>query len=142
LDLFAYRLLERGSVSLQDLRRIDTDVSAEVAAAMERAAAAPDAGADELGLEDVFADRDTSLARARSRRASAATGAGLGSGDGPGAASASRRLTQTEAAIEAIASEMRRDRTVFYIGQDVGAMGGSLQGTRGLLDEFGPARVR
>jgi len=51
-------------------------------------------------------------------------------------------MTQTEAVIDAIAFEMRRDPRVFYIGQDVGAMGGSLQGTRGLFAEFGPARIR
>jgi pyruvate/2-oxoglutarate/acetoin dehydrogenase E1 component len=51
-------------------------------------------------------------------------------------------LTQTEAIIDAIALEMRRDPRVVYIGQDVGAMGGSLQGTRGLLAEFGPRRIR
>jgi pyruvate dehydrogenase E1 component beta subunit len=44
--------------------------------------------------------------------------------------------------LDAIASEMRREPRVFYIGQDVGAMGGSLQGTRGLLAEFGPQRIR
>jgi len=52
------------------------------------------------------------------------------------------RLTQTEAVIQAIAAEMRRDERVLYIGQDVGRMGGSLQGTQGLLDEFGPWRIR
>jgi pyruvate/2-oxoglutarate/acetoin dehydrogenase E1 component len=51
-------------------------------------------------------------------------------------------MTQTEAVIDAIAAEMRRDPRVFYIGQDVGAMGGSLQGTHGLLAEFGPTRIR
>ena len=51
-------------------------------------------------------------------------------------------LTQTEAVIDAIACEMRRDDRVFYIGQDVGAMGGSMLGTQGLLQEFGPRRVR
>jgi pyruvate/2-oxoglutarate/acetoin dehydrogenase E1 component len=51
-------------------------------------------------------------------------------------------MTQTEAVIDAIASEMRLDPRVFYIGQDVGAMGGSLQGTRGLLGEFGATRIR
>jgi pyruvate dehydrogenase E1 component beta subunit len=51
-------------------------------------------------------------------------------------------MTQTEAVIDAIAGEMRRDPRVFYIGQDVGLMGGSLQGTRGLLAEFGPKRIR
>src|SRR5205807_8812891 len=51
-------------------------------------------------------------------------------------------MTQTEAVIDAIASEMRRDPRVFYIGQDVGPMGGSMQGTHGLYAEFGPRRVR
>ena len=53
-----------------------------------------------------------------------------------------RRLTQTEAVIEAIGQEMRRDPRVLLIGQDIGAMGGAMQGTRGLLEEFGPSRVR
>ena len=52
------------------------------------------------------------------------------------------RLTHMEAVVDAIASEMRRDSRVLYIGQDVGPMGGSMQGTRGLFEEFGPGRVR
>jgi pyruvate dehydrogenase E1 component beta subunit len=51
-------------------------------------------------------------------------------------------LTQTDAVIDAIATEMRNDPRVFYIGQDVGLMGGSMQGTRGLLAEFGSRRIR
>jgi pyruvate dehydrogenase E1 component beta subunit len=53
-----------------------------------------------------------------------------------------QRLSQTEAIVDAIAQEMRRDARVFYIGQDVAAMGGSMQGTRGLYAEFGPRRIR
>src|SRR6185436_11507478 len=37
---------------------------------------------------------------------------------------------------------MREDPRVFYIGQDVGAMQGSMQGTQGLYAEFGPTRIR
>src|SRR5439155_12841988 len=51
-------------------------------------------------------------------------------------------MTQTEAVIDAMASEMRSDSRVFYIGQDVGRMGGSMQGTHGLYAEFGPRRIR
>jgi pyruvate/2-oxoglutarate/acetoin dehydrogenase E1 component len=58
------------------------------------------------------------------------------------AVQATRRLTQTEAIVEAIAHEMRRDPSVFMIGQDVGEFGGSLQGTSGLWQEFGPRRIR
>src|SRR5439155_12454011 len=52
------------------------------------------------------------------------------------------RLTQTEGVLDAITCEMRRDERVLYIGQDIGAMGGSLQGTQGLLAAFGPRRIR
>jgi pyruvate dehydrogenase E1 component beta subunit len=52
-----------------------------------------------------------------------------------------RRMTQTEAIIEAIAAEMRRDERVFLIGQDIGLFGGAMQGTKGLYEEFGGRRV-
>ena len=55
LDLYAHRLLMRGSATLADLQRVHAEVEAEVCAAMARAAEAPDAGADQLGLEDVYA---------------------------------------------------------------------------------------
>ena len=55
---------------------------------------------------------------------------------------ATRRLTQTEAIVEAMAQEMRRDPRVFFVGQDVGEFGGSLQGSKGLWEEFGPRRIR
>lgn len=54
LDLYAYRLLESDSVSLDDLQRVHEDVRAEVAAALEYAKSQPDIGADELGLDEVF----------------------------------------------------------------------------------------
>src|SRR6478672_10208052 len=57
-------------------------------------------------------------------------------------AEVTRRLTHMEAIIDAIAVAMREDPRVFYIGQDVGAMQGSMQGTKGLLQEFGPKRIR
>jgi pyruvate dehydrogenase E1 component alpha subunit len=55
LDLFAYRLLARGDACLADLERIHAEVGHEIGQAIERAEAAPDAGATELGLEDVYA---------------------------------------------------------------------------------------
>jgi pyruvate dehydrogenase E1 component beta subunit len=42
----------------------------------------------------------------------------------------------------ALAEEMRRDERVWMMGQDIGRMGGVFGVTRGLYDEFGPARVR
>jgi pyruvate/2-oxoglutarate/acetoin dehydrogenase E1 component len=57
-------------------------------------------------------------------------------------AAPTRRLTHMEAVIDAIACAMRDDPRVFYIGQDVGPMGGSMQGTKGLIEEFGAKRIR
>lgn len=42
----------------------------------------------------------------------------------------------------AIAQEMRRDESVVFLGEDVAAPGGVFKTTEGLLDEFGPLRVR
>jgi len=53
----------------------------------------------------------------------------------------SHRLTTAKAMVEAIELEMRRDPSVFYLGEDVGAYGGIFSSTAGLLDEFGPDRV-
>jgi pyruvate/2-oxoglutarate/acetoin dehydrogenase E1 component len=53
-----------------------------------------------------------------------------------------RRLTFVEALVEGIRDEMRRDPDVFFIGQDVGPMGGAMQGAKGLFEEFGARRVR
>jgi len=43
---------------------------------------------------------------------------------------------------QALAEEMRRDARVWMMGQDIGRMGGVFGVTRGLLEEFGAARVR
>ncbi|MGI8423976.1 MAG: alpha-ketoacid dehydrogenase subunit beta [Chloroflexota bacterium] len=52
------------------------------------------------------------------------------------------RLTFVEALVEGIRDEMRRDPSVFFMGQDVGPMGGAMQGAKGLFEEFGPRRVK
>jgi pyruvate/2-oxoglutarate/acetoin dehydrogenase E1 component len=43
---------------------------------------------------------------------------------------------------EAIREAMLRDDRVFLMGEDVGAYGGCYAVTKGLLDEFGPERIR
>ncbi|MFC1931649.1 alpha-ketoacid dehydrogenase subunit beta [Chloroflexota bacterium] len=52
-----------------------------------------------------------------------------------------RQITYREAVIEAIREEMTRDESVFYIGEDVGKMGGIFGTSIGLLEEFGEERV-
>ncbi|NED94154.1 alpha-ketoacid dehydrogenase subunit beta [Phytoactinopolyspora alkaliphila] len=51
-------------------------------------------------------------------------------------------ITYRDAVADGIAREMRRDPSVVCIGEDIGAAGGVFKTTVGLLDEFGPERVR
>lgn len=51
-------------------------------------------------------------------------------------------LTYRDAIARGIAQEMRRDPSIVLLGEDVAAAGGVFKTTVGLLDEFGPARVR
>lgn len=46
------------------------------------------------------------------------------------------------AIIDAMREEMARDPNVFLLGEDVAAAGGAFGGSRGLLEAFGPLRVR
>jgi len=51
-------------------------------------------------------------------------------------------ITYRQAVARGIAQEMRRDDRVVFLGEDVAAAGGVFKATAGLLDEFGPRRVR
>src|SRR5438067_9163865 len=51
-------------------------------------------------------------------------------------------LTYREAVRDALSTAMRRDQDVFIMGEDIAEMGGSMGVTQGMLDEFGPDRVR
>jgi 2-oxoisovalerate dehydrogenase E1 component len=53
-----------------------------------------------------------------------------------------RKLSFAEAIREAFTIEMQRDPRVFLIGEDIGKIGGIFAVTRGLLERFGPERVR
>jgi pyruvate dehydrogenase E1 component beta subunit len=51
-------------------------------------------------------------------------------------------LTYREAVAAGIAQEMERDERVVFLGEDVAAAGGVFKTTVGLLEKFGPRRVR
>jgi pyruvate/2-oxoglutarate/acetoin dehydrogenase E1 component len=51
-------------------------------------------------------------------------------------------ITYREAIRDAMSEAMRRDDDVFIMGEDIAEMGGSMGVTQGMLDEFGPDRVR
>ncbi len=51
-------------------------------------------------------------------------------------------ITYREAVRDALVQAMRRDDDVFLMGEDIAEMGGSMGVTQGLVQEFGPERVR
>jgi pyruvate dehydrogenase E1 component beta subunit len=59
-------------------------------------------------------------------------------------ADTAREITYAEALNEALREEMRRDGSVFVMGEDVAVWGGGgiFGVTKGLVEEFGPERVR
>ncbi len=58
------------------------------------------------------------------------------------AAPAPARLSYREAARESLRAALRADSRVFLMGEDIGHYGGCYAVTKGLLQEFGPERIR
>ena len=52
-----------------------------------------------------------------------------------------KTLTYLEAISEALREEMRRDQSVFLLGEDIGTYGGAFKVTKGFIEEFGEDRV-
>jgi pyruvate/2-oxoglutarate/acetoin dehydrogenase E1 component len=53
-----------------------------------------------------------------------------------------REITYLEAIREAMSQEMRVNEDVFIMGEDIGVYGGAFGVTRGMIEEFGPSRIR
>jgi pyruvate/2-oxoglutarate/acetoin dehydrogenase E1 component len=53
-----------------------------------------------------------------------------------------REIYYSHAIREAMSQEMERDSNVFVLGEDIAGYGGAFKVTQGLVEQFGPARVR
>src|SRR5260370_3915453 len=60
---------------------------------------------------------------------------------GPGKGQQTREITFGQAIREALAEEMRRDPSVYIIGEDVAEAGTPFKVLSGLVEEFGPSRI-
>ena len=67
---------------------------------------------------------------------------GSGVAEAPSVATGVETMTYREALRLAMRQELERDERVFIMGEEVGLFDGSYKVTAGLLDEFGPDRVR
>ena len=53
-----------------------------------------------------------------------------------------REITYADAIREAMSEEMRRDKEVFFMGEDIGVYNGAFGVSKGMIQEFGEERVR
>jgi 2-oxoisovalerate dehydrogenase E1 component len=113
-------LVEREIVAPAELDTIDAAAKGEIDQAVAFAEASPEPGDDVLASA-VYAPH--------------------GAHEEP-AARGTRELTFAEALNEAMIQEMERDPRVFLMGEDVAETGGIFQISKGMLERFGPERVR
>ena len=52
-----------------------------------------------------------------------------------------REVQFREAIAEAMSEEMRRDESIYLMGEEVAEYNGAYKASKGMLDEFGPKRV-
>ncbi|MES2340309.1 MAG: pyruvate dehydrogenase (acetyl-transferring) E1 component subunit alpha [Pseudomonadota bacterium] len=107
----------------EDVTRLEAEAAAEVGAALAFAEAAPWEPVADLTKYVCASERPP----APEITASAAP---------------PQETTYREAAKQGIRDAMLRDERVFLMGEDVGKYGGCYAVSKGLLDEFGPARIR
>jgi 2-oxoisovalerate dehydrogenase E1 component len=117
---FEDRLTGEFKIKTETLERIRAEVEAELVKAKEFAVASPEPTLQDLE-NAVYAPHYTP---AEPKPAAA------------------REISFSEAIREAIGQEMERDPSVFVLGEDVGKIGGIFAATRGLIQKFGPDRLR
>jgi 2-oxoisovalerate dehydrogenase E1 component len=130
---FAAALVEAGVVTEEEVDAIEEQVERAINEATQFALSSPMPLVDELEkyVYAPFKWTDAETARERELRERCRSN---GSG--------TRKVLYREAVQEALREELQRDPNVFVMGEDVGLYGGAYGATRGLLEEFGPERVR
>ena len=148
IERYAERLVGEHGFATDEVESIRAEVKDYVDECARKAldSPMPDPG---VATSGVFADDVTALgdghapwshwsetAAERSRRMSATAERRAASGERP-----IGELTYLEAISDGLRQEMRRDDTVFCLGEDIGAFGGAFKVTDGFVEEFGPERV-
>jgi pyruvate dehydrogenase E1 component beta subunit/2-oxoisovalerate dehydrogenase E1 component len=120
----AERMRQDGVLAEGELEALEHELAAELAASVEAA---------EAGTWEDRKDLARFVYSESSPIASPPEGRAMG---GP------VRTTYREAVGEALREALECDERVFLMGEDVGAYGGCYAVSKGLLDEFGPERIR
>ncbi|MFN2271804.1 MAG: thiamine pyrophosphate-dependent enzyme, partial [Anaerolineae bacterium] len=130
---FAARLVEAGIATEAEVDEVEEKVEQAIEEATEFALNSPTPPVEELERYVYAPFKWTEEDYTRERRLRELCREG-----GPG----TRKVLYREALQEAAREEMKRDPSVFIMGEDVGLYGGAYGATRGLFDEFGGERVR
>jgi len=130
IKTFAEKLIKEGILTPEKLKKLEDQVAKEIEEAEEFALSSPYPPVESLYDDvytEIYKDPETSI-----RDLSTAKDKGV----------KMRKITYRQALNEALREEMRRDKRVFIMGEDVAIYGGAYGVTRGLYEEFGPQRVR
>ncbi len=127
---FEKRLVEWEVLTPEEIKKLEDEIAREVEEAEKFALNSPYPPVESLyeGLyTDIYADPTSSI-----KDLSTAKKMGL----------KMRRIRYAQALNEALREEMRRDKSVFLMGEDIAIYGGAYAVTKGLHEEFGLERVR
>jgi 2-oxoisovalerate dehydrogenase E1 component len=125
IPCLAARLELDGLLDARGLADLEATVAAEIEAAVQFA---------EAGTLEPVAEL--------ARHVMTESGPAAVTGSTPGDAAATRTLSYREALREAHRAALEADPRVFVVGEDIGAYGGVYAVTKGMLDDYGPTRIR
>jgi len=140
IGTFRDRLIGMGIISEAEAAGIEARAQKAVEDAIAWADTGPEPSLDHL-TDDVYADEPEVLAQPErvlpawiKQTFSPATPINPDPG--------SREITYSEALREAMRQALKADDRVYLLGEDIGVYGGAFGVTQGLIEEFGPDRVR
>jgi pyruvate dehydrogenase E1 component subunit beta len=123
--------------------KVNTPIAVIAGEGEEAEAAAPPPPPKQPKADTAPEKADASKEAKEQRPASAPAHQPLSSGVEPEVPEGTEMITMTvrEALRQAMSEEMRRDQSVFLMGEEVGQYQGAYKISQGMLDEFGPSRV-
>jgi pyruvate/2-oxoglutarate/acetoin dehydrogenase E1 component len=140
IQRFRTWLIERGYLPAAEADALEGRAQTAIEDAIAFAERSPEPAVDHL-LHDVYAEEpEVQTDPQRTLPAWIRTTFGPATPIAP--AAGEREITYAEALREAMAQALENDARVFLIGEDIGVYGGAFGVTQGLIERFGPERVR
>ncbi len=133
-------LIEAGILTEEGARELQARAEAVIEEAIAYGDAGPEPSVEHL-TDDVYLE-EPEVEAAPERVAPAWARRAFGAHVPVNPPAGTREITYSEALREAMAQALAADVKVFLLGEDIGVYGGAFGVTKGLIEEFGPDRVR